>query len=43
MKVLTQLNTTTNNSRTEINEQLKLLREESKTIGKKSNEKHQKK
>lgn len=34
----TKLNTTTNNTRTEINEQLKLLREESKTIGKKSND-----
>ncbi len=35
---INQLNTTTNNSRTELNEQFKLLREESKTIGKKSNE-----
>jgi biopolymer transport protein ExbB/TolQ len=32
-----KLNTTTDNSRVEINEQLKLLREENKTIGKKSN------
>ncbi|MCC9063650.1 MotA/TolQ/ExbB proton channel family protein [Flavobacterium piscisymbiosum] len=35
---ITQLNTTTNNSRSELNEQFKLLREESKAIGKKSND-----